>query len=254
VRHTDTVLAQLAAAEIELRALAGLETGALRMASFTSSWSALLPEAISTFRERFPDVGLETQQAEPSEAIKLLREGKIDLAIVFEPNDADLREGDAVEALPLLDDPLYVVLPKGHLLALRKRLSLGDLADHPWVIPTAACGELVRAACHAAGFQPRVVFETGDYMAIQGFVAAGVGVALIPALALSPVRDDVAISSLGSRAPRRRIVALVPHDAYRTSAASAMIEILRSMSPVFEQNRLIDAEWRSAQSRIRAVS
>src|SRR5213075_3303203 len=84
-------------------------------------------------------------------------------------------------------------------------------------------------ACHAAGFEPRVALENDDYAAIQGFIAAGVGVALIPQLALQSVRDDVAIRPLAGNKPARRVVAATLADGYRSPATEAMLKILREV-------------------------
>src|SRR3712207_6967794 len=95
---------------------------------------------------------------------------------------------------------------------------------------------LVRA-CNAAGFEPRIAFHSDDYLAIQGFVAAGVGVALIPDLALLAVRDDVVIRALRSEPPIRRISAATLTDAYRSPATEAMLDILRDVGHEFERDR-----------------
>jgi DNA-binding transcriptional LysR family regulator len=95
---------------------------------------------------------------------------------------------------------------------------------------------LVRA-CNAAGFEPRIAFHSDDYLAIQGFVAAGVGVSLIPDLALLAVRDDVAIRSLDTRAPGRTISAATLRDGYRSPAVDAMLGILREVGTAFAADR-----------------
>jgi DNA-binding transcriptional LysR family regulator len=92
-------------------------------------------------------------------------------------------------------------------------------------------------ACNAAGFEPRIAFHSDDYLAIQGFVAAGVGVSLIPDLALLAVREDVAIREVTSRAPVRRINAATLRDGYRTPAVDAMLDVLHEVCAEFATER-----------------
>jgi DNA-binding transcriptional LysR family regulator len=95
---------------------------------------------------------------------------------------------------------------------------------------------LVRA-CNSAGFEPRIAFNSDDYLAIQGFVAAGVGVSLIPDLALLAVRDDVVIRALKSQPPVRRIQAATLRDGYRSPAIEAMLHTLVEVGGQFEAQR-----------------
>jgi len=85
-------------------------------------------------------------------------------------------------------------------------------------------------SCHAAGFEPSVSFESDDYQTVQGLVAAGVGVALIPQLALSTVRDDIVVRGLDPASPARRIFAATPRGAAVTPAVATMLDVLREAS------------------------
>ena len=96
---------------------------------------------------------------------------------------------------------------------------------------------MTRRACERAGFVPRIAFESDDYAAIQGFVAAGVGVALIAELALTTVRDDIVIRSLGRETPLRRIHAAALAGGYRSPATTAMLEILTDVAASYRTRR-----------------
>jgi DNA-binding transcriptional LysR family regulator len=87
-------------------------------------------------------------------------------------------------------------------------------------------------SCHAAGFEPRVSFESDDYLTVQGLVAAGVGVALIPRLALSGVRDDIAVRELSPSSPVRHVIAATVRGT-RVPAAAAMLEIMRGAAAAY---------------------
>jgi DNA-binding transcriptional LysR family regulator len=239
VRHADVILARLADAEAELEALAGLRGGHLRLASFPSAAATIAPRAIARFRERHPAVELTLVPAEPDDALAMLRAGEVDVALDIQAHFQD-PAGDGFERTHLLDDPMYVALPAGHALADKRMLKLGDLAGEPWILgSTGFCPDsaIFLRACQSAGFEPRIAFDCDDYPAIQGFVAAGVGAAFIPDLALITVRDDVVIRSLGARAPVRRIFAATLADSYCTPARQAMLDILVEVGTEFSGAR-----------------
>ena len=88
-----------------------------------------------------------------------------------------------------------------------------------------------------AGYQPRIAFETDDYSAMQGFVAAGVGVSLIAELGLTTVRDDIVVRDLGRETPVRQIYAATLAGGYRAPATHAMLEILQDVARRYESRR-----------------
>jgi molybdate transport repressor ModE-like protein len=239
VRHTDAILGSLAEAEAELEAIAGLRGGRLRMASFESVGATLMPLAIATFKQRHPAVELSLSLAEPDDALPRLKSGELELALAFGADGVVLPDDDGIERVHLLDDPLYLALAPDHPLARRRNLRLADLAGDPWIegTPSCACSAMLRRACERAGFAPHIAFESDDYGAIQGFVAAGVGVALIAELALTTVRDDIVIRSLGRETPVRRIHAAVLAGGYRSPATAAMLEILQDVAGSYQPRR-----------------
>ena len=123
---------------------------------------------------------------------------------------------------------MYLALPREHRLAAAQRLRLEDLRGEAWVQTSRAspCARHVVRCCQAAGFEPRVSFESDDYQTVQGLVAAGVGVALIPQLALSVAREDIVIRALSPAPPVRKVIAAAPAGARLVPAAPAMLGIL----------------------------
>jgi DNA-binding transcriptional LysR family regulator len=132
----------------------------------------------------------------------------------------------------LLHDPMYLALPRAHPLADRPSLRLSDLSGEAWVQTSGSspCARHVVRCCHAAGFEPNVSFESDDYQTVQGLVAAGVGVALIPELALSVVRKDIVIRALAPSPPARTVIAAAPSDARLNPATPIMLSILREVA------------------------
>jgi len=239
VRHTDAILGHLAEAEAELEAIAGLRGGRLRMASFESAGATLMPLAIATFKQRHPAVELSLSLAEPDDSLPRLKSGELELALSFGADAIAPPDDGSIERVHLLDDPLYLALAPEHPLARKRNLRLADLASDPWIegSPSCACSAMLRRACERAGFTPHIAFESDDYAAIQGFVAAGVGVALIAELALTTVRDDIVIRSLGRETPLRRIQAAVLASGYRSPATAAMLEILQDVAASYRPRR-----------------
>jgi DNA-binding transcriptional LysR family regulator len=229
VGHAEGILARLDAAEGALAAIAGLRGGRLRMASFPTAGATLMPWAIATFRSLHPDVELTLAEGEPEQIVPRLAAGELDLALLFEfDGETPLRED--MTRVELLADPMYLALPREHPLAGRDTLTLEDLGGEAWVQTSSAspCARHVVRCCHAAGFEPHVAFESDDYQTVQGLVAAGVGVALIPELALSVVREDIAIRALSPAPPVREVIAAVPAGARLVPAAPAMLGVLES--------------------------
>jgi DNA-binding transcriptional LysR family regulator len=230
--HAEGVLARLDAAQDELAAIAGLSGGRLRAASFPTAGATIMPLAIATFRARHPHVQLTLAEGEPEQIAPRLAAGELDLALLFEFDGEQATPSSQDERIELLSDPMYLALPGGHRLARRRRLRLEDLRREAWIQTSnaSACARHVVRSCLAAGFQPNVSFESDDYQTVQGLVAAGVGVALIPELALSSVRQDIAIRTLSPQPPRRLVIAAAPASQRRTPATAAMLEILAEIA------------------------
>jgi|SRR5271154_3064708 len=236
--HAEGVLARLEATEAALAEIAGLRGGRLRMASFPTAGGTLMPLAIATFRASYPDVELTLAEGEPEEIVPRLRAGELDLALLFEFADESLLEED-MKRVELLEDPLYLALPREHPLTGRRTLRLEDLQDAAWVQTSSSspCARQVVRSCHAAGFEPKVSFESDDYQTVQGLVAAGVGVALIPELALSVVREDIAIRALSPAPPVRQVIAAAPAGSRLVPATPTMLSVLEDAAKHYETQR-----------------
>ena len=233
VEHAEGILSRLDAAEAEMAAIAGLRGGQLRMGSFPTAGASLTPLAIAIFRAQHPDVELSLVEDEPEELLPRLVAGEFDLALLFEFPGVGPALPRRLTRVDLFADPMHVALPGDHPLAAKRRLRLVDLEDVAWVqtSATSACARHVVRCCHAAGFDPRVAFESDDYGTVLGLVAAGVGVALIPALALSGgMRSDVTVRSLGADSPARNVLAATPRADRRTPAVQAMLKILSDVA------------------------
>jgi len=235
IEHAHGILARLEAAEEEVAAIAGGRRGRLRVASFPTAGATLIPLAIATFRAAHPGVELSLAEGEPEEIAPRLRAGEFDLALLFEFGGDGRRLVSGEQRTELLDDPMRLALPSGHELAAKRTLKLEDLRDEAWVQTSAPspCARHVVRSCRAAGFEPSVSFESDDYQTVQGLVAAGVGVALIPQLALTTVRSDIVVRGLGRRSPVRKVLAGTRRGAPPPPAV-AMLDVLKTVSRAYE--------------------
>jgi DNA-binding transcriptional LysR family regulator len=228
--HIGGILAQLEAAEDEIGAIAAGRGGHLRTASFPTAGATLMPRAIAAFRASHPGVDVSLAEGEPEEIGPRLRAGEFDLVLLFEFEGVGERLGAGMRRFELFDDPLHLALPAAHKLArLKAAPRLEDLSEESFVQTSAAspCARHVVRSCIAAGFEPRVSFESDDYQTVQGLVAAGVGVALIPQLALSTVREDIVVRPLAPQSPVRKVFAATPRAASATAAVATMLDVLR---------------------------
>ena len=223
VEHTEGILASLEAAEADIQAIAGVRGGMLRLASFPTAYATIMPGAIEAFRGRHPGVELTLTEADPLMSLARLKSGELDLALLYEYDYVPLPEDEAVERVPLADDAIRVLLPRGHREARRRAVPLDSLADESWITSTArsSCHEFVSRACRASGFEPRIHFESDDHGVWQGLVAAGVGVALAPDLALEHLHPGVEARPVALHPLKRRI-----YTAYRSGGHSPGIEAM----------------------------
>lgn len=227
VEHTDAVLTRLASAEDEIAAIAGLRAGRVRLAAFPSASATLVPIAARMLQNAHDGVTISLVEAEPPEALALLRAGEVDVAVAFGYPESDLTSTHELKVVPLLDDDLFVVLPAARGA---RRIKLSDLAEDTWIAGCERCRAHLLHLAGQAGFQPRIAYATDDYVTVQGLVAAGLGVALLPSLALAAVRrDDIATVPL-ARPAARHIAAVVPAGPRYPPAVSAMICALLSAS------------------------
>ena len=242
VEHSGAILSRLAAAEAELEAIAGLRGGRLRLAAFPTAGATLVPLAVARFNRMHPAVELSFTEFEPEEALPRLKSGEIDIALTFDYSTLPTplpSDQDELTTVHLLDDPMYVALAQDHPLAAKKTLRLQDLATEAWVqgCPATSCGLMHLRACQNAGFEPNVAFESDDYNIVQGLVAAGVAVSLLPDLALSNLRSDVVIRDLGRQAPTRRVFAATLARGFRSAAVDAMLEVLAEVAGEYVSSR-----------------
>ncbi|GGN84667.1 LysR family transcriptional regulator [Streptomyces albiflavescens] len=227
--YADVIGRQVAEAQTALADLLSGRTGRLAVRYFATAGASLVAPAIARFRAEYPGVQVELKLIDPADPLPDVKEGRADLALVVRPRDP---APEGVRLVRLLDDPYRAVLPKGHRLAGKRTLDLGDLAEEPWVGSEwpGPCLAAQLDACAAAGFRPDFAVQSEDYVTAQGFVAAGLGVSLIPLLGLGGRHPDVVVRKVRAPEPVRAIYAAVRETAPDQPALRGLLKALRDVA------------------------
>lgn len=230
LEHAERIIAAITAAEKDLKRLAAASPDVIRVASFTSAAAAIVPRALAPLRTRHPRTEVRLVDADPDDGVALLATGGAEAAIITEVPGERSQYSDVV-AVPLYDDEFYVVLPATHRLAAAAEVPLAALAGEQWVVSSATgiCPDtrVFHNACKHAGFTPSVTFRAEDYSTVQGLVAANLGVSLVPSLAASSARPDVAVRRVAGRRPVRRIAVATAGQPQAGTALATLVALLQ---------------------------
>ena len=231
-RHADEVFERLLAAKAEVQAIAQLDSGTLSVGTFSSAGAAFFIDALRELRGKHPGVEVSITEGMPSELVDKVRDGDLDLAIVFDFPQVGEDRGAGLEAHDLLDDPFDVVLPAGHRLAGSTKVSYADLADEVWVLPDfgpdSPSMKVISRGCATAGFNPNLRFRVNDCDMILAMVAAGEGISMLPRLMLPRDHGGIRTRSLADETPIRRIRAVRLRNRYLTPATERFLSLLEA--------------------------
>ena len=215
------VLDLLERTEREVVSMARAEAGRVRLAAFPSAVASLVSGVLDVVGRQYPGLEVELVDAEPPEALDALRRGRVDAALSFSYIDDDAGEG--LESVHLLDDVLYLVTHPGGITRI------ADGAQCRWVTGCARCHEELIAVGRANGFTPETAYASDDYVAVQALVAAGVGAALLPGMALSAYRHKgVQVRPLARE--QRRVEVVARAERPRPLAIDVLVEACRTAS------------------------
>ncbi|TMR91713.1 LysR family transcriptional regulator [Nonomuraea basaltis] len=203
----------------ELAAHVGLRSGRVRLAAFPSALGTFIPKAATLLGGEHPGLRLHLTETEPPEALRLLRAGRVDVAVVFRYDDT-APEDSGIKLIHLLDDPSYLV---------SSAPTAGELADHAessWIAGCDRCRSHLLDICDKAGFEPRISFTSDDIVAVQALVAAGLGLTMLPGLALRAHRHpEVEVAEVPGST--RHVYAAVYGDPPHPPATEVLLKALR---------------------------
>jgi molybdate transport repressor ModE-like protein len=196
VETADVVIAELQSTQEQIGRMARGRTDRLTVATFASGGQRLLPAALTRFSARHPGVEFDVFEYDPEESIPMVRSGKADLALAFHfdgPPPVGEPDRSGLEWTPVMDDPMWIVLPRHHRLAGRDSIALAELGGQRWVQGCVKINEILDGYARLAGIETQVSCNTTDYTFAQALIAAGVGIGLVPEVALTPSEQLVAI-------------------------------------------------------------
>jgi DNA-binding transcriptional LysR family regulator len=220
LRHADGIVARLHAAQADLAALSRGAAGPLRIGTYQSVGNKILPTLLRRFSKRLPEIQIELRESHADdELLAAVERGELDLTFAMLPTT----EGP-FEAVELLRDPYILLVPAGSPLAEKAQVSLREIGEQP-LVSNRACRSVqdVHQQLRSRGVEPNVIFKSDDNGTVQGVVAAGLGVALVPRLTVDETDRDVAVVDLGGRVPDRIIGIAWHRDRFRTQAAEAFV-------------------------------
>jgi len=233
-RHAIAITSALDAAEGDLADLAGLRTGTVRLAGFPTASSTIVPRLLAALAASHPGIRVTYVETEPPEAAQMLREGSVDLAITFSyPGDKGDAYRDSIAGFtsePLFTEETVVVIPATHPLADSAVVDVASLSHERWIAGCPRCRGHLLSVCEVAGFAPSIGFETDNASAVLGMVASGLGVALLPRLALATATTPAgAVIRPHSPQSARSIQLLAGAGAGRVPSLAATSSVLRSL-------------------------
>jgi DNA-binding transcriptional LysR family regulator len=202
------ILADLAAAEDEMAGGTNLQ---LHVAAPPTVVAGLIPGVLARLADSHPGLRLGVLEMEGSRAREAARSNEVDIAIVDHHAHADPDRGEPLVPVVLLDEPVLVWLPSGHPAALSERVELGMLRDCEWIAspPLSSCWDLLARACASAGFAPRVVATVAEYRSAAALVSAGLGLSIVPRLAIGAACGMDLAARPSTPPVTRRLTALI---------------------------------------------
>jgi DNA-binding transcriptional LysR family regulator len=236
-RHGRSLLARVEDAEQELAEVVGRRAGRLRLGSFPTALATFVPPALARFRDQRPGVRLTVLDDHLQALLPRLHDGELDVALVYDDPALAQRPDAELDRVVLVDDRFRLVLPERHPLAAGQApLDLSALRRETWIggMPGSTWFRIVQASCRAAGFEPEVGFSSDDYRGVQAFAAAGLGIAVVPGLAVAAGQvPGTRVRRLRAGGPSRQVLAVRPRDAFPTSASLLMMETLATVTTSF---------------------
>lgn len=221
--HAQSLLAQAEAAKHVVAEVAELRAGRLVVASIPSLSGCWLPRVVKRFRQRHPSIELAITEDSSTRVADLVDRGQAEIGFLQLPADRD-----RFEVHELLAEPFVVLAAADHALARRRSVRLAELRDQPFVFYKGKARETALGACREAGFEPRIACESGELETVRALVAAGLGVAVLPRLAVRAAQDGLKALELREPVVRRKLGWICRKGAPLSAAAKVFVASFKS--------------------------
>ena len=229
VENTERILAEMERAEADLAAASRGVVGRVRVSAFPTGARALLIPSLPALVDRYPNLHVSMVDLEPEESLPALKAEELDVVVTYEWNVLPSLADPGIEREELLCEPVYLALPATHRLAAQNHVTVADLREEEWIVgrDSTSMLDLVVAATRREGYEPRTDFHSMDFQVILAAVGAGLGVALVPPLALIGSYPDVAITRIADLALDRTIWASIRRGSSGNPGIAAVLGALR---------------------------
>ena len=229
VANTELILADLERAEADLAAGSRGVVGRVRVSAFPTAARALLVPALPGLQERYPNLRVSMVDLEPEESLPALKNGDLDVVVAYEWGLLPRLTDPGIDREQLFTEPVYLALPANHRLADQGPVKLADLRNEEWIVgrDSTSMLDLVIAATRRQGYEPRTDFHSMDFQVILSAVGAGLGVALVPPLALIGTYPNVLITDICDLEINRTIWAAIRQGSSGNPGIAAVLASLR---------------------------
>ncbi len=238
LEHAEQILTDVRAAERQVAATIGSGTATVRLAAFPSSCATIVPSALARLRSTHPELDVRVVQGEPPSTHAMVLRGDVDISLGYrfaaahEPAaSAGAEPVSRLRRVPLVVEAIRLLLPGDHPAAARSKVTVDELLDETWILGSHRFEDMLNRACLPIGRAPRVMLVADDYVAMQAFVAYGLGVALVPELALRAHQDERVVARTLVDWPARHVGLELWPDQLRVPGVVAVIEALRAALP-----------------------
>jgi DNA-binding transcriptional LysR family regulator len=193
--HARRILTYVDCIRQEASSAVGIRTGKVRIASVASAAARLLPASIRAFQRQYPKIEIVLVEGTDQEVRDWVLAGIVEIGFAALPQKG-------LTSRKIAWDEVFLVVPKAHRLAGRSSARLADIKDDPFLMSQAGCEPMIRSLFRAAGISPRVVLEIRDVSTLLALVREGVGVSLVPELAIPAGTRGISTVSLEPRSAR----------------------------------------------------
>jgi DNA-binding transcriptional LysR family regulator len=252
VANTEQILADIERAEADLAAAGRGVVGRVRVSAFPTAARALLVPALPGLRERFPNLRISMVDLEPEESLPALKATDVDVVVTYEWGLLPHLRDSGVERADLFTEPVYLALPAGHRLSGTGPVQLAELAEEEWIVgrDSTSMLDLVVAATRRHGYEPRTDFHSMDFQVILAAVGAGLGVALVPPLALIGTYPDVDFARVSDLELGRTIWTGIRRGSGGNPGIAAVLDALRRQAALVAERIPVATTEQPAQPSV----